>query len=145
MESIPWFAREFTFGKPPGILVFFLERLSGTGLRIESKVNEVPEEWLIKQVNNKWSIKQHIGHLAEVDQIALKRIEEMLAGIPELSMENLKRYRSLSERDLRKSSLHPRLKIRINPVDLAFFDAAHDDHHLVKINEIVNQRFNSVL
>jgi hypothetical protein len=24
----------------------------------------------------------------------------------------------------------------MNPVDLAFFDAEHDDHHLVKINEI---------
>ncbi len=25
----------------------------------------------------------------------------------------------------------------MTPVDLAWFDAAHDDHHLVKINEII--------
>ncbi len=164
MESIPWFKREFRFGQPPGMLTFFLERLCYTGLRIENKVTAVPEEWLVKSLNNKWTIKQHIGHLAEVDQIALKRLDEMISGIPQLSpavfepqqdynalpvsevvayfkdqrARNLKRYRGLSEIDLQKSSLHPRLKIMMNPVDLAMFDAEHDDHHLVKINEIIN-------
>jgi hypothetical protein len=27
----------------------------------------------------------------------------------------------------------------MTPVDLAWFDAEHDDHHLVKINEILAQ------
>jgi hypothetical protein len=28
----------------------------------------------------KWSIKQNIGHLAEVDEIANRRIDEMVSG-----------------------------------------------------------------
>lgn len=163
MQTIPWFERAFRFGQPPAMLPFFLERLSFTGLRIEHKVKGAPEKVLTLQPNNKWSIKQHIGHLAEVDQIALKRIEEMLSGIPQLSpavfepkqdynrmpvseviayfnenrTKNLERYQNLTEIDLQKSSLHPRLKMIMNPVDLAMFDAEHDDHHLVKINEIL--------
>lgn len=53
---------------------------------------------------------------------------------------NLELYQSLSEADLKKESLHPRLKMMMNPVDLAMFDAEHDDHHLVKINEILALR-----
>jgi hypothetical protein len=33
--------------------------------------------------------------------------------------------------------MHPRLKVPMTPVDLAWFDAEHDDHHLVKINFII--------
>jgi len=163
MKSIPWFEREFKFGQPPGMLPFFLERLSFTALRMEHKVRSVPDEILSRQLNNKWSVKQHIGHLAEVDEVALKRIHEMVSQVPTLSpavfeprgdynsmpvhevieifqtnrLENLSLYNNLSEVDLQKTSVHPRLKVRMNPVDLAMFDAEHDDHHLVKIREII--------
>lgn len=29
----------------------------------------------------------------------------------------------------------PAIKLLMNPVDLAYFDAEHDDHHLVRIRE----------
>jgi hypothetical protein len=51
----------------------------------------------------------------------------------------LMRYRQLAEADLMKASLHPRLKLMMTPVDLAWFDAEHDDHHLVTIHSILNQ------
>jgi len=164
MNSTPWFEREFKFGLPPGMLPFFLERLSFTTLRMEQKVRGVADKVLSEQVNSKWSVKQNIGHLGEVDEIAMKRIHEMLSGIPTLSpavfeprkdynsqpiadviayfnsnrKKNIELYESLSDTDLIKSSLHPRLKVMMNPVDLAYFDAEHDDHHLVRINEILN-------
>jgi hypothetical protein len=50
---------------------------------------------------------------------------------------NIERYMSLTSVDLEKSALHPRLKVVMTPVDLAWFDAEHDDHHLVRINEIL--------
>jgi hypothetical protein len=50
---------------------------------------------------------------------------------------NLQKYKSLDDEDLNKSSLHPRLKILMTPVDLAWFDAEHDDHHLERVNEIL--------
>lgn len=158
----PWFERNLRFGYSAEMLPFFLERLSGTIVRLEAKVKGVSNEVLSVKFEGKWSIKQNIGHLAEVDSIANKRIDEMTRGIELMSPAvfepqdynpwsiekvlelfktnrslNLKKYQSLSELDLKKSSLHPRLKVQMTPVDLAWFDAEHDDHHLVKINEIL--------
>jgi uncharacterized damage-inducible protein DinB len=163
MKKIEWFERKFTFGLPKGMLLFYLERLEGTIARLERKISGKSENILSEKLGGKWSVKQNIGHLSEVDEIALKRIDEMLQGISTLSpavfepkqdynsqnvrdvikhfqenrLKNLARYRSLSETDLERSSLHPRLKVQMNPVDLAWFDAEHDDHHLVRINEIL--------
>jgi len=102
-----------------------------------------------------------------VDEIGNKRIGEMISGASILSpavfepkdynpwsiekvldffrktrLANLKKYKTLSEEQLKKSSLHPRLKVQMTPVDLAWFDAEHDDHHLVKINEILDYTLN---
>lgn len=163
MKKLEWFEREFKFGLPSGMLPFYIERLKGTIVRIESKVNGVSEEILSHKLENKWSIKQNIGHLAEVDAVANKRIDEMIAGISPMSpavfeprdynqqhistvinyfrenrIKNMNRYQSLTDVELTKVSLHPRLKVKMTPVDLAWFDAEHDDHHLVRISEIIS-------
>lgn len=164
MKRLEWFERKFTFGAPSGMLPFYLERLQGTLARLEKKVANVSEELLSSRYEGKWSVKQNIGHLAEVDEIANKRIDEMQQGITPMSpavfepkldynakpvkdvlalfaknrTENLKKYKQLSDEGLMKSSVHPRLKVAMTAVDLAYFDAEHDDHHLVRINEILN-------
>jgi hypothetical protein len=164
MKEVPWFERDLIFGKPKEMLLYYLERLSGTAIRLEEKVNGIPENILSTRFNNKWSVKENIGHLAEVDEIALKRMDEMVSGVAVMSpavfeptrdynampvdevlkyfrhtrLKNLEKYQSLSESELSKSSLHPRLNVRMTPVDLAWFDAEHDDHHLVKISEIIS-------
>jgi hypothetical protein len=164
MKKIEWFERKFTFGLPAGMLPFYIERLQGTASRIEGKIKGIKEENLSFKLDNKWSIKQNIGHLAEVDEIANRRIGEMLKGISPMSPavfeprgdynqqslnevlgyfrknrdENIKLYSELTDADLGKSSLHPRLKVQMTPVDLAWFDAEHDDHHLVRIGEIIS-------
>jgi uncharacterized damage-inducible protein DinB len=163
MNSLPWFERNLKFGYPIQMLPYFLERLDGTFVRLEAKVKSVPNEILSQQLNGKWSVKQNIGHLAEVDEINFKRIDEMIAGVAQLSpavfeprkdyngqdvkdvlhyfhktrLKNIKRYSSLTDLELTKSSLHPRLNVQMTPVDLAWFDAEHDDHHLVTINNIL--------
>ncbi len=145
------------------MLPYILERLNGTSIRIESKVKGVSNEILSKQLNGKWSVKQNIGHLAEVDEINFRRIDDMIAGVAQLSpavfepkkdynsqdikdvlhyfqqtrLKNIKRYSELTQIELTKTSLHPRLKEQMTPVDLAWFDAEHDDHHLVTINTIL--------
>lgn len=162
--EIPWFERHLEFGKPKEMLPYFLDRLDGTIARIESKVKGFAEAVLSAQHNGKWSVKQNIGHLAEVDEIANRRIDEMVAGISPLSPAvfepklnynempvadviqyfaktrkgNLEKYSRLTSEQLAKASLHPRLKAMMTPVDLAWFDAEHDDHHLVKISFILN-------
>jgi hypothetical protein len=166
MDILPWFERNLEFGKPKEMLPFYLELLEGTVVRIEAKVKGLDEKILSERFNGKWSIKQQIGHLAEVDQVAAKRLDEMVTGISPMSpavfepqdynpwpiekvvsffrtnrLNNLQKYNAIAEADLVKSSLHPRLKVQMTPVDLAWFDAEHDDHHLAKITEIVKAHF----
>jgi uncharacterized damage-inducible protein DinB len=161
-ETLPWFERNLIFGQPKEMLPFYLDRLEGTIVRIQEKVKNISDSTLSEKLNGKWSVKQQIGHLAEVDEIANKRLDEMVAGITPMSPavfephdynpwpiekvidlfktnrhKNLKKYQSLSDADLLKPSMHPRLKVMMTPVDLAWFDAEHDDHHLVKINGIL--------
>lgn len=164
MKEVPWFERELVFGKQKEMLPYYLERLSGTIVRLEEKVKNISESLLSTQNNGKWSVKQNIGHLSEVDEIATKRIDEMVAGISPMSpavfeptldynampvsdvinffrksrTKNINKYANLNEEELTRSSLHPRLHVPMTPVDLAWFDAEHDDHHLVKINEIIS-------
>jgi hypothetical protein len=165
--ALPWFERNLKFGYAPEMLPFFLERLHGTVIRIEEKTRGIDDKILSKKIDNKWSIKENIGHLAEVDEIANKRIDEMSSGVAVMSPAvfepkdynplpiekvldffrknrfiNIKKYKTLSAEQLKKSSLHPRLKMQMTPVDLAWFDAEHDDHHLVKINEILDHTLN---
>jgi uncharacterized damage-inducible protein DinB len=162
---IKWFDRKFEFGFASNMLPFFLERLEGTTSRIKNKVQGFSNADLGVQLNGKWSVKENIGHLAEVDEIANKRIHEMITGISPLSpavfpvkqkyndqsidqvidyfhttrQENINRYRGLTEEMLQKKSVHPRLNVKMSPVDLAWFDAEHDDHHLRMMTEILSQ------
>jgi uncharacterized damage-inducible protein DinB len=163
MKKLAWFDRQFTFGLASEMLPFYLERLAGTFSRLQEKVKGYSEELLSVRLDDKWSVKQNIGHLAEVDEIANRRIDEIKGGSPYMSPavfelkvdhnaktidevleyfkdcrnRNLAKYNSLTENDLAKSSVHPRLKVPMSLVDLAWFDAEHDDHHSVRINEII--------
>jgi len=160
--TLPWFERNLKFGYAPEMLPFFLERLEGTIIRLEQKVKGVDNKMLSARLNDKWSAKENMGHLAEVDGIANRRIDEMISGAAVMSpavfepqdynpwpverildffrktrQSNIKKYQLLTTGQLMKSSLHPRLNVQMTPVDLAWFDAEHDDHHLVKINELL--------
>ena len=163
MQKISWLDRQLTFGLPVGMLPFYLERMDGTYARLQVKVKGIDESVLSNKLDGKWSVKQNIGHLAEVDEISLIRIEEMLNGISPMTsavfdnkqdfnaqsiedvlkyflksrQQSQKRFRSLNEVELTKSSVHPRFKLLMTPVDLAWFQAEHDDHHLVRIHEIL--------
>ena len=157
-----WFDRQFTFGQHAAMLPIYLERLEGTIYRIEARVKGVSEAVLSHQPEGKWSIKQHIGHLGEMDALSDRRVDEMIQGVSTITpgsfdggnyhrqpiadvlhffqdsrRKHLAHYQSLSDDDLARTSLHPRLRLRMGPVDMAMFDADHDDHHLVIIHEIL--------
>jgi hypothetical protein len=162
MKKLRWFERTFQFGLPVGMLPFYIERLEGAIPRIQNKVRGVSEEILSNRLNDSWSVKENIGHLAEVDEVGFNRITEMITGkavlspavfepqaydrwpitdvvnfFVEIRLRNINRYRELKPEEAVKSSQHPRLKVMMTPVDLAWFDAEHDDHHLVRITEIL--------
>lgn len=165
MTILPWFERNMKFGFPLEMLPFFLDRLDGTSVRIAEKIKNVNNEVLSHQPEGKWSIKQHIGHLGEVDDITILRLTEISEGADTLSpavfepkhdfnamsisdvlhffdnsrIRMINAFNSLDKNTLSKSSRHPRLNVHMTPVDLAWFDAEHDDHHLVKISQIKAQ------
>jgi len=45
----------------------------------------------------------------------------------------------LDDATQRFHALHPRLQIQMRAVDIAFFAAEHDDHHLATMREIWNK------
>jgi hypothetical protein len=163
LKKITWLERQFTFGHPKGMFPFFLERLDGTSARLHEKVIGLSEEILSNKLDGKWSVKENIAHLAEVGKISDNRVDEIKSGTEVMSpamlpltmdynvkpiaevleifrvgrKKSVLHYQHLQESDLEKTSVHPRLKVSMTAIDLAWFDAEHDDHHLVRINEIL--------
>lgn len=163
MERYQWFERHFTFGLSSKMLPFYLERLEGAIARVERKVLGIPDKILRHKPEGTWSIKEIIGHLTEVDEIALERVDEIVYGTSPISCAVFKikhdynampmdkllsrfsesrkkcidRFRHVANDEMSRTSLHPRLKVKMTPVDLAWFNAEHDDHHLVRISEII--------
>jgi len=167
MKRTLWVERKFTFDFPEGWIFNILERLRGTTPRILDITNYLTDDHLSYQMDNKWSIKEHIGHLYDLEFLHIKRIQQIKNSLPELTgadmsnqltneskhndqtVENLinsfneKRlaflaeFENLSDDDQYFKSLHPRLRIFMRPVDLAYFTAEHDDHHLRSMRALV--------
>jgi hypothetical protein len=55
----------------------------------------------------------------------------------------VERLMDLEDHQLLNSALHPRLMIPMRAIDLAYFVAEHDDHHLATIREIIHSKSNS--
>lgn len=169
MQRAKWTDRKFTFDFPEGWLADILERLRGTEIRIIYLVNGIPEEDLEFKPNGKWSIKEHIGHLTELEDLHEGRINDFLDRKETLraaDMQNIKtneakhnskpleellsrffvkrkqfveRLETLDDATQVYRAIHPRLQVPMRPVDVAFFTAEHDDHHLADIREIVKE------
>jgi len=144
-----------------------LERLRGTSVRINKIAVTLTDQQLRIKPDGKWSIQEHIGHLSDLEELHDGRIDDFLARKETLraaDMSNAKTNASLHNekkiedllrefRDKREhfvsrltelddetqnsQSKHPRLQIMMRPVDMAFFTAEHDDHHLATVREIM--------
>ncbi len=162
----PWVERVFLFNLPPGWIADVLERLHGTSLRIEALIKGLTDEQLSVPASGTWSIKEHIGHLSDLEPLHDGRIDDFLERKPILraaDMNNLKtnqakhnskpieqlvtEFKTLRKKFTSRLSLldaetmqfvsqHPRLQQPMRPVDMAFFTAEHDDHHLATMRQI---------
>jgi hypothetical protein len=63
-------------------------------------------------------------------------IENILATFRKERMEFVRRLDGYDESLVQRTALHPRLKQKIRVIDLVFFIAEHDDHHLARISEL---------
>ena len=168
MQRTPWLERTFNFDFPTGLLPNILERLYGTECRIREMTKGLPDEILEKKQGNSWSIKEQAGHLADLESLHIGRIDDFEAGkeilraadmtnaVTEKSSHNNKtmeelildfsqkrktltsRLENLNKFIHHKTSRHPRLNVQVRPVDIAYFTAEHDDHHLASIRMILN-------
>ncbi len=166
-EWTPWLEYKFEFGHPPEQATEFITRLSQAPARLAELVSSGGEKLTIRPAKDKWSILEHAGHLWTVEQLWEIRFKEFAEGKdtlyaaemsgrstfagnfndvePSKILENFRVTREKMLNYLRgfdteyfsRKALHPRLQKIISPVDLLYFIAEHDDHHLAVIEQLL--------
>lgn len=96
VERTLWFKRQFSFDAlPVWMYPNVLERVRGTPARLEDLVRSVPDEILTRRVGDKWTIQEHAGHLLDLEQLGMDRLDDYEAGRETLhaaDMQNRKTY-----------------------------------------------------
>jgi hypothetical protein len=161
-----WVERDFEFSHLNGTFLNILERLEGTPLRLAAKTKGLSEVELTTSVNGKWSIQVNVGHLLTLESLWLGRFDDFVMEKEELRAWNLtnsdtevadfnsqpivslisdfesirlgltRALRDYSSQAETMIALHPRLKKPMRLIDMAYFIAEHDDHHLATIEAI---------
>jgi uncharacterized damage-inducible protein DinB len=169
MKRRIWFERRFELGLPAEAFPEILERLRGTPARLEERTAGLTPQVLTTGPGRGWSIQEHAGHLSDLEGLWLgrlddfgqrlerlrpadlqnratwegshnaRRLADVLARFRSLRGGMLSRLESLGEGDLSVTAEHPRLAQPMTVVDLCFFVAEHDDHHLATITELRRQ------
>ncbi len=164
----PWVEHEFNLGIDIGWTKNVMTRIKDGPIRVAHYCHDLSDERLSDNRNDKWSIKEHIGHLIDLEELWINRFLQFENLVPELvhaDMSNQKTeqashneksiqdlidsfqrerkklidtYDSLSLEAQNHAALHPRIKMPMKPVDLLFFVAEHDDHHLTSIDMLIN-------
>jgi len=162
-----WFERKFSSIEDNGRLATIIERLDGTEYRLIGKLADDEGPDLTTKNGGKWSVMEEIGHLYTLEPPWLGRIKDIVAGketLREADLSNkatdkgkfnskdledllddfgerreelLSALRKIKPEDLEKSSKHPRLGTPMRIIELAYFVAEHDDHHLAKISKML--------
>lgn len=87
---IPWFEMEWSFDTPASWWPLVLERLRHTPARCLAHLARLPEEKLKQRPgDDKWSILEHVGHLATIEALWLNRLDDFESGAGELRAADL--------------------------------------------------------
>jgi len=166
VERTEWIKRQFTFGLPLGMYPNVVERVRGTPARLEDLMRGVPAEILTRRDGDKWSIQEQAGHLLDLEPLGMGRLDDfeaereilraadmtnrktheanhntnaiqnILAEFRHERMAFVRRLDGCDEAFVLRTALHPRLNEKIRVIDLSFFIAEHDDHHLARVSEL---------
>ena len=161
-----WLEKEFDFDFPASKYVEFLQFLRETPAKIESLVNNLPKEVLIRRDGDSWSIQENIGHFLTAESLFFGRLDDYENDVsvlrPARFEDNLtdkanfnekdiqwildefcaqreiyiSRLEALHPEDFEKAILHPRLNKPMRLCDMLLFHAQHDGHHLTRIAEL---------
>lgn len=143
-------------------------RLEGTLFRLQYILATADEE-ACSYSKEGWSVKEHLGHLSDLEELWWNRLQDFLdgkevlttadlnntktkeAGHNEKSLEGLmqafirERQRMLESiydfdhSTLGLTSVHPRLQQPMRLIDALYFVAEHDDHHIAKVSGLLRK------
>jgi len=163
IERTEWIKRQFSFGLPLEMYPNVVERVRGTPARLEDLTRSLPAEMLTRRDGDKWSIQEQAGHLLDLEPLGMGRLDDFEAGLRAADMTNhktheanhntdtlanilaafrrermefVKRLDSYDDAVVERTAWHPRLQVKIRVLDLVFFIAEHDNHHLARISEM---------
>ena len=161
----PWFDRTFPRNLPLDAAPDLLARLRRNADRLADALEGLPGPLLIYRRDGRWSIQEHAGHLLDLEALWSQRLDDYARGEAVLRAADLQnrgtfeahhndsqpadivsafraargnvvtRLEAMDDAALGRTALHPRLQQPMSVVDLAFFVAEHDDHHLDTISE----------
>jgi uncharacterized damage-inducible protein DinB len=164
-----WFDRQFPLDVPIELLPNIIERLRGGAVCLRDRVQSLAKEILIYRDDNKWSIQENAGHLLDLESLWAGRLQDFIAGREVLRPTDLantqtdeNNYNAADIEDIlnqfasmrakfveelegldavviERTALHPRLQQPMRVVDMAFFVAEHDVHHMARITELINK------
>jgi uncharacterized damage-inducible protein DinB len=168
IQQTPWFERSFNFNFPLGLFPVIFSRLEGSIFHLHSILLNADDEYCSHNPNG-WSVKEHIGHLYDLEELWWKRLQDfqqnktMLsaadlanqktheAGHNEKTLEQLLQQFTIERQKilelvygfdaelLARTSVHPRLNQPMRLIDSLFFVAEHDDHHIATISNLLRK------
>ena len=168
IHQTPWFERRFVFDFPVTNFPVIFSRLEGTLFRLQAILVNADDEFASYNPDG-WSVKEHVGHLYDLEELWWKRLQDFLdrkeilspadltntktkeARHNEKTLEQLmqqftiERQRTLEtiygfdKGTLGLTSVHPRLQQPMRLIDSLYFVAEHDDHHIAAISNLLRK------
>lgn len=168
-DRIMWVDRKFDFDFPPSLAPELLERLRGAPARLAERVELLPDTLLRQRDGEKWSIQEHVGHLMDVEELFLGRLDDydhglgelrpaemtgrktfeanhneadikaILIGLREERGKLVQRLDGLDAAGFARVAHHPRLNKPMRVCDMMLFEATHDDYHMVDITKLIRK------
>ena len=168
IQQLPWIERKFRFDFPVSLFPVIFSRLEGSIFRLYTLLSNAGEE-ICSARGSGWSVKEHLGHLTDLEELWWKRLQDFQqrreiltaadmkntkteeAGHNEKTLEHLLEQFSMerqkilelvydfNEETLAITSLHPRLQQPMRLIDSLFFVAEHDDHHISAISNLLRK------
>ncbi|HEV7329713.1 MAG TPA: DinB family protein [Flavisolibacter sp.] len=168
IPQTPWFERSFNFDFPLSNFPVIFSRLEGSIFRLQAILATADDE-ACSQSRSGWSVKEHLGHLTDLEALWWQRLQDFLdgrevlttadlsntktfeAGHNEKSLEQLmqafvvERQKTLEtiygfdRGTLGLAAIHPRLQQPMRLLDSLYFVAEHDDHHIAKISGLLRK------
>jgi uncharacterized damage-inducible protein DinB len=168
IPQTPWFERKFNFDFPVSLFPVIFSRLEGSIFRLYNLLSNADDE-ICSISTNGYSVKEHVGHLTDLEELWWKRLEDFRQNKPMLttadltntktkeanhnkkSLEQLLEAFSLERQRiletvygydaemLSRTSVHPRLNQPMRLIDSLYFVAEHDDHHIAALSGLLRK------